>query len=178
MPEEIAIVEYDPKWPEMFEETRLDLLAAAGDHIEDIQHIGSTSVQNLAAKPVIDILMGVLSLAVADAHCIEPTVGCGFRFRAGAKPPIRRYFTKDDSEGNRTHQIHLVERNSEWWDRHILFRDYLRANVAVRDAYEELKRELPKETYERTSDYADRKTEFITGVEQEARAWQKENPRA
>ena len=173
MAEEIILVEYNPEWPSMFEAVKQTLLSVVGDYVEDIQHVGSTSVPGLAAKPVIDILMGVLTLAVADAHCVQPIVDCGFKHREGMihVTPFRRYFTKDDDQGNRTHQIHLVETQHEWWEDLRLFRDYLRAHGETRDAYEHLKRELAKDTYERTSDYADRKTEFVTGVLEEARVW-------
>lgn len=173
MAEEIILVEYNPEWPGMFESIKQILLSVVGDHVEDIQHVGSTSVLGLAAKPVIDILMGVSSLDIADAHCVQPIVECGFIHREGMLriTPFRRYFTKDDLDGNRTHQIHLVETKHEWWEHLQIFRDYLRAHDETRDAYEHLKRELAKETYERTSDYADRKTEFVTGVIKKAQIW-------
>lgn len=179
MAEKIVLVPYHSKWPDMFEVMKQELLSAVGEcRVEDIQHIGSTAVPGLAAKPVIDILMGVSRLEVADAHCIEPIVGIGFHYRKSMERhvPFRRYFTKEDTDGNRTHQIHLVETKHEWWENHLLFRDYLRAHDETRDAYENLKHELAKDTYEKTTHYADRKTEFVTGVLKKARLW-KQNMR-
>jgi GrpB-like predicted nucleotidyltransferase (UPF0157 family) len=70
----VTIVDYNPIWPELFELEKEKLLAAVGDYVLDIQHIGSTAVPGLAAKPVIDIMIGVRTLAEADAACIEPIV--------------------------------------------------------------------------------------------------------
>ncbi len=151
-------------------------MAVIGDYVVDIQHIGSTSVPGLGAKPVIDIMIGVRSLADADAYCIEPIVGLGYEYVKAfeVELPFRRYFRKDNADGVRTHQIHLVEITSEWWERHLIFRDYLRTHPEASEAYERLKRELAAQPFETTNDYADAKTEFITAMEVNAFAWKGE----
>ena len=80
MPEKILLADYNRKWPEMFQEAKKALVAAVGSHVEQIEHIGSTSVPDLAAKPVIDILIGVRSLDIADTHCNAPIVSLGYEY--------------------------------------------------------------------------------------------------
>ena len=77
MPRDIVIVDYDEKWSAMFDQEKEAIINACGQYIDAVDHIGSTAVPGLAAKPVIDILVGVPSLDLADAHCIEPIVSLG-----------------------------------------------------------------------------------------------------
>ncbi len=173
MPATITIADYDPTWPDLFAAEKARLMAIIGDHVADIQHIGSTSVPGLGAKPVIDIMIGVRSLSDADHYCIAPIVDLGYAYimKYEVETPFRRFFCKDNSQGVRTHNIHLVEIGSDWWERHLVFRDYLRTHLEVSEAYERLKRELAAQPFETTNDYAEAKTEFITAVEAEAFAW-------
>lgn len=171
MARHIVIEDYDPDWPLMYEREKKALLAAVGEYVERIEHIGSTSVPGLGAKPVIDMMIGVASLDTADAHCIEPIVTLGYEYlkRAEASMPNRRYFRKDDACGRRTHPIHLWQTDSDEWAAHILFRDYLRTNPGDRLRYERLKRELAKKEWETGSQYADAKSDFIADVLRKAR---------
>ena len=126
----IRLVDYDPRWPAMFREEREGLLASVGDWVCEVEHIGSTSVPGLAAKPVIDMLVGVRALADADAHCIRPICELGYEYvpEFEAVLPFRRYFRRLADEKTHSHHIHLVEQGSDFWQRHLLFRDYLRAH--------------------------------------------------
>jgi len=173
MPATITIADYNPAWPHQFATEQAQLMAVIGDHVADIEHIGSTSIPGLGAKPVIDIMIGVRSLADADAHCIAPIVDLGYEYVKSfeVELPFRRYFRKDNADGVRTHHIHLVEIESDWWERHLVFRDYLRAHPEVSEAYEQLKRELAAQPFETTNDYSEAKTEFVRAVEAEALAW-------
>ena len=168
----VTIVDYNPIWPELFELEKGKLLAAVGDYVLDIQHIGSTAVPRLAAKPVIDIMIGVRTLTEADAACIEPIVQLGYEYVQAFETmiPFRRYFRKDSPDGVRTHQIHLVERESEWWQRHLAFRDYLWSHQEARTAYEQFKHDLVAQEWETINDYAEAKTDFIRTIEAKARA--------
>lgn len=163
----INIVDYNPEWPELFKFEEKELLVVVGDYVVAIEHMGSTAVPGLAAKPVIDMMIGVRTLAEADKYCIEPITGLGYEYvKAFEKDtPFRRYFRKDGRDGNRTHQIHLVEYGSDWWKRHLAFRDYLRVHTDSRDAYAQLKRDLATREFETVSDYANAKTEFIKTIE-------------
>ncbi len=177
----ITIVDYDPNWTAQYtSESRL-LMARIGQYIEQIEHVGSTSVPGLAAKPIIDILIGVQTLKIADTYCIQPIVEMGYIYKKAHEVamPFRRYFYKlgdahtIESRGH-THHIHLVETGCAFWKDHLLFRDYLRSHPKDRNAYAKLKRELAPH-FENGSDYATAKTEFIEMVKAKARLWRTPN---
>jgi GrpB-like predicted nucleotidyltransferase (UPF0157 family) len=161
----IVVVPYDEAWPSLFEEERDRIERAIGPWVEDIEHVGSTAVPGLAAKPVIDIMVGVKSLD-DSAILVERLEGIRYEYVPEFERvlPFRRYFRKM-RVGRRTHQIHLVERsNTEWWDRHLLFRDYLRADPEIAGEYAHLKYELSDRFGEDRVAYTDAKTEFISEV--------------
>jgi GrpB-like predicted nucleotidyltransferase (UPF0157 family) len=166
----IRIGNYNPRWPAMFEAERVRLVSVVGDWVDGIEHIGSTSVPGLAAKPVIDILMGVRTLADADSNCIEPVRGLGYEYvpQFETVMPFRRYFRRLTPDGIHSHHIHLVEKESDFWERHLLFRDYLRAHPECAREYEQLKRRLAPQ-FSDVNDYAAAKTAFIRATEQMAR---------
>ncbi|SFD83179.1 GrpB protein [Paenibacillus catalpae] len=105
-----------------------------------IEHIGSTSVQGLSAKPIIDIALGVEELAQADAF-IEPLMRLGYEYVPKADFPNRRFFRKGEWR-NGTHHLHVYEAGSEEWQNQLLFRDYLKAHPHTLSEYDKLKREL------------------------------------
>jgi len=170
----VIIAPYDTNWPTMFAQERTRLADALCDHFVDIQHIGSTSVPGLAAKPIIDILIAVRTLDEADQFCVRPIVALGYEYvkEFERETPMRRYFRKENADGVRTHHIHLVEIDSDWWTRHLLFRDYLRVHTEARHAYEAHKRELADREWTTSNDYAEAKTDFIVKMMEQARAWQ------
>ena len=161
----IVVVPYDEAWPSLFEEERARIERAIGPWAEEIEHVGSTAVPGLAAKPIIDIMVGVKSLENSPI-LVERLVSIGYEYVPEFVQvlPFRRYFRKM-REGRRTHQVHLVERsNTEWWDRHLLFRDYLRVHPEVAEEYARLKYELSNRFGEDREAYTDAKTEFISEV--------------
>ncbi|MEW5940023.1 MAG: GrpB family protein, partial [Chloroflexota bacterium] len=101
----VVIAPYDPNWPILFEQEKARLEGALGDHVLDIQHIGSTSVPGLGAKPIIDIMIAVRSLEEADEFCIRPIVEMGYEYvkEFERETPMRRYFRKSNEAGVRTH---------------------------------------------------------------------------
>ncbi len=169
----ITIQAYDRNWPTLYEEEKNRILAVLQGHVTSIQHIGSTSVPGLGAKPIIDIMIGVPSLAEADEFCIQPIIALDYDYipEFEVETPERRFFRKETPEGVRTHHIHLVQINSDWWVDHLLFRDYLRGNSEVRRAYDALKRQLAEREWESRDDYTQAKSSFIQQVMEEARAW-------
>jgi GrpB-like predicted nucleotidyltransferase (UPF0157 family) len=169
----IIILPYDCNWPKLFEEEKVRLQQVLSDRAVSIQHIGSTSVPGLAAKPIIDILIAIPSLAEADEFCIQPLIDLGYEYgkEFEIKTPQRRFFRLQTPDGVRTHNVHLARINSDWWVDHLLFRDYLRGSAETRRAYEALKRSLAEREWETSQDYTEAKTEFILNTLQEARAW-------
>src|SRR5687767_8771109 len=137
----IILKPYDSKWPALYAQEKETLLTIGGQWIEAIEHIGSTSIPNICAKPVIDIMISVKSLTIADQNVIKPIQSIGYDYIAEYEKqmPYRRYFQKINKEGSHTHHIHLVEAGTEFWKRHISFRDYLRSHPDIAQEYEALK---------------------------------------
>lgn len=140
---------------------------ALGNTIADIQHIGSTSVPGLAAKPVIDILLGIEHVPPQTAQ-IAGLETLGYLYCGELGIPERHYFRR---EMPRTHQIHLVRLNSEFWETHILFWDFLRAHPDAAQQYEALKRDLSVKFQADRERYTDSKTPLIEQLLVQARAW-------
>jgi GrpB-like predicted nucleotidyltransferase (UPF0157 family) len=168
----VRIVDYDPGWPAMYEAEKKAILGAAGEWLVAIEHIGSTSVPGLAAKPVIDIMGAVVSLDDAQ-NIIEPLATLGYDYvpEYEVEMPHRRYFRKGrrGNQGDKYH-LHVVEPNGEFWHRHPAFRDYLRAHPEAANDYAELKRRLAVEHDTDVDAYTDAKSEFILGIQEKAAA--------
>ena len=156
----IIIADYDPAWPARFEEEREAIVAALGGAaagVVAIEHVGSTSVPGLAAKPIIDIAIGVRQ--VADAvPCITPIVGLGYKCMGEFGIPGRLYFRKGKP---RSHHLHMVVHQGEFWQDHIGFRDALRGQPDLAQEYARLKRELAAHHVGDRVGYTEAKTPFI-----------------
>jgi GrpB-like predicted nucleotidyltransferase (UPF0157 family) len=134
----VVIVEYDPHWPAAFEQEKSAVCAVLSVLPTDIQHIGSTAIPGLRAKPVIDLLVAVSSFApVAEyEQRLEPL---GYVHIVQPNEPVRIFFRKGSP---RTHHLHIVEDGSCEHHRLIRFRDYLLRHPETALAYEDLKRDL------------------------------------
>ena len=167
--DEVQIVDYDPRWPELFATEAEKLRPAFGTALVALEHIGSTSVSGLAAKPVVDIQAVVRSLADTDA--VTPrVVALGWTQGVFAPDPERRlYFKKYNTEGVRTYQLHVYEADHPSAAAHLLFRDYLREHQEEAQRYEALKRELALQYHADRLAYNDAKTDYIEAVIAKAR---------
>ena len=142
----LVIGRYDPKWSLVYEQERAAILGAIGDRLVAIEHVGSTSVPGLGAKPIVDILAGLPRLADAEA-CIRPLAELGYHFvpEAMVDLPDDRYFerwTDGYEQGTEIAHLHLTEYGAPFWRDHVRFRDRLRAQPETAAAYERLKRQL------------------------------------
>jgi GrpB-like predicted nucleotidyltransferase (UPF0157 family) len=156
---EIHIVPYDDSWPARFEEERRILAGAIGHCASGTtEHVGSTAVPGLAAKPVIDIMVGVESLDASRPliSILEPLHYCYFPYR----PDVEHWFCKPSPEV-RTHHLHLVPVGSRVWIDRIAFRDYLRTHREVAAEYASLKRQLADQHRFDREAYTDAKEPFI-----------------
>ncbi len=165
----IEVVDADPGWSAMGDEAVDEVRWALEPWVVDVEHIGSTAVPDLAAKPVIDLMVGVRSLDDSP-EIVAAVTSLGYEYVPEFEDelPDRRFFRRL-ADGVRTHQVHLVERtNLEWWERHVAFRDWLRDHDEDRDAYAELKRRLAVEHRDDRLAYTDAKSEFIHAVERRA----------
>ncbi len=162
--DKIIIKEYDPKWPEFFEEEKALIMESIGHYVAEIEHMGSTAVQGLAAKPIIDIMVGLRRLLDAQ-DCIMPIEAMEYEYVPEFEDqfPERRYFRKTKN-GIRTHQIHMVEIHSDFWKRHLRFRDHLRNNPKVALEYAILKKNLTLKFENDRKGYTDAKGPFILSV--------------
>jgi GrpB-like predicted nucleotidyltransferase (UPF0157 family) len=163
----VEVVAYDPAWPDRFASWRDKLAAELGSAALRIDHIGSTSVPDLPAKPVIDIQVSVADIVDEESYVphIERT---GIAFRA--RDDVHRYF-RPAGERPRDVQVHVCGIGSEWESRHLLFRDFLRADAATRAAYAALKRELATRYRDDRIAYNEAKTNFILDTVERAQAW-------
>jgi GrpB-like predicted nucleotidyltransferase (UPF0157 family) len=165
----VIIVDYDERWPQMFRAEAALIQGAIGRWLAAIEHVGSTAVPGLAAKPVIDIMPGLRSLADAP-EIIGPMEAIGYEYvpEFEAVLPERRYFVKpagEEGRRQRLYHVHVVEATSHFWKRTVAFRDYLRADPDAAQDYARLKRRLSEEYRDDRHGYTDAKTEFITRIE-------------
>ncbi len=164
----IVIEPYDPAWPALYSEERERILSALDGLNADIEHVGSTSVPGLAAKPIVDIMVG-LPANVPLNLCVAPVEAIGYVYvpRYEEMMPYRRFFYKKPPDFPHAYNLHIIIIGHEFWVRHLLFRDYLRAHPDTALEYETLKRELAP-LFSNTNDYSEAKTDFIRSVEEKA----------
>jgi GrpB-like predicted nucleotidyltransferase (UPF0157 family) len=154
----IVIAEYDPAWPQMFEEERARLQQAIGEWAFAIEHVGSTSIPGLAAKPIIDI--GITLNELIDAlKCITPLHQLGYQCCGEFSIPGQI----TDGVG-RTHQIHMYQRNHEQFRWHIAFRDYMRAHPEDAAEYATLKRDVASRHGDDIEKYIEGKHDYIRDI--------------
>jgi len=161
----IVIVDYDPQWPTLYKKEREEILNVIGNIALEIEHIGSTAVQGLGAKPIIDIMVAVSHLNDAE-KCLEPLRNIGYEYvpEHEEEIPERRFFNKGRPPEEQHYHLHMVEIGSEFWKRHLLFRDYLRTNPNVAQRYNQLKKELASKYGSNREAYTKAKTSFIQSV--------------
>lgn len=139
---EVALHPYDTQWPALFLAERERLLARFPAQLRDVQHIGSTAISGMTAKPVIDTLGGVTSMAVAD-DLMAPLLRSGYTTSAAFNATLtdRRWLMRW-SNGRRTHHLHLVVQGSAEWQRRLRFRNALRTDTHLAQRYASLKNDL------------------------------------
>lgn len=158
----VWVEDYNDEWPRLFEEERVRILEVVGNIVISIQHVGSTAVPGLCAKPVVDIAVGVKDLETGRG-CVDLLTGGGYEFKGDAGIPGRYFFAKGTPD-NRTHYIHVEAVNGLLWRNHILFRDYLRSHPDVVAAYGELKKILATKHGDDREKYALGKKPFIDEI--------------
>jgi GrpB-like predicted nucleotidyltransferase (UPF0157 family) len=158
----VEIVPYDSAWPDLFEQERHVLRHALSEWlVGPIEHIGSTAIPGLSAKPVIDIMAGVKTLE-QSRPAIDAAATLGYCY-APYKVDLEHWFCKP-SPAFRTHHLHLVPIGTAQWIRSIAFRDYLRVHAGVCAEYETLKRRLAREHRLDREAYTEAKRPFIDRV--------------
>ena len=164
MSQHITVVDYNPLWVKKYEEESLHIKGILSDNCIAIYHIGSTSVEGLAAKPIIDIMVAVRSLEKVD--CVaEAFSKIGYEYLGEFGIEGRRYLRKGGDE--RTHQIHIFQAD-DWNNigRHLAFRDYMRTHEKEREKYAQIKIELAKKFPYDIDGYCDGKENFVREMEE------------
>lgn len=158
----IHVVSYDPAWPALFEREKASLeVLIAPWRLGPIEHIGSTAVAGLCAKPVIDVMVGVSSL-VHSEPAKEVLCANGYQY-SDYRRDVTHWFCKPSFE-LRTHHVHLVPFDSAHWQARLRFRDILRSDPAIAAEYAALKLDLAK-TFEFDREaYTEGKGPFINRV--------------
>jgi GrpB-like predicted nucleotidyltransferase (UPF0157 family) len=163
----IELSSYNEEWPEIANKEIQKLYSILPkQHIIDIQHVGSTAIRNMTAKPVIDIQIAVDSLNAIKQTAIYHLEQEGYSYWAENPDPERLFFVKGmpPFAEKRTSHVHIVEPSSKHWHDKILFRDYLRLHPEEVLKYAQLKHELAKEhTYDREA-YTNAKTNFVQDI--------------
>jgi NAD-dependent deacetylase len=164
----LEVVEYDPEWPRRYEAEADLVCAALGADVVDVEHMGSTAVPGLAAKPVIDISVGLRCVELA-AERIAAMDQLGYEYLGENNLPGRLFFRKDDA-GRRAYHVHAVEHDGGHWHRHRAFRDFLRAHPeeAVRYAAQKWRLAAQCETHE---EYWARKQAYVDPLFERAWSW-------
>ncbi|MGZ8639742.1 MAG: GrpB family protein [Actinomycetota bacterium] len=162
--------DYDADWPASFEEEAGHLRVALGKVAERIEHVGSTSVPGLAAKPVIDIQVSVASL-IPRQPIVTSLEAIGYRHSIDPIEPQHEFFSRGyHGDGQRMVHVHVCEVGSTWERRHLAFRDELRRDPDAAATYAALKRRLAEEHPRDIFAYVDGKTEFVRSIEARAPA--------
>lgn len=162
---EVRLAPYTAEWKREFLRVKEELLKATDLQANQIEHIGSTAIEGLSAKPILDIVVGIDQL-----NPIEPLLLKGFKevgfLQLKVQRPEEVVFAKfvDDTYQEKTHFIHLVVHEGELWKNLIFFRDYLNADEAERKHYLELKKSSLKQSSTDVNQYTDLKESFVKEI--------------
>jgi GrpB-like predicted nucleotidyltransferase (UPF0157 family) len=160
----VELADHDPSWAQSFEEEKRRLAGVFDGQVVGIEHVGSTSVPDLSAKPIVDMLVGLRDLELSDEQ-VAAMEELGYEYLGDYGLPGRFFFRKD----TQTHHVHVVQHGGEHWARQLTFREALRTDAEERRRYDAFKRRLVAEGHPRQV-YTELKTPFIRQIEARARA--------
>jgi GrpB-like predicted nucleotidyltransferase (UPF0157 family) len=158
----VQLVPYTPEWATLFQTERARLQQVLGPDALDIQHIGSTAIPGLAAKPILDLGVTVAAEAVVSG-CIPRLTALGYTYRE-YRGPGEGHFFDQGSEQRLTHYLHLLPVGEPGWRNYLLFRDYLIAQPEARAAYMRLKEDLASRYAADRAAYSAAKATFIQAI--------------
>jgi GrpB-like predicted nucleotidyltransferase (UPF0157 family) len=164
----LEVVEYDPGWPRRYEAEASRVHVALGRGVVELEHMGSTAVPGLAAKPVIDISVGLTRAELSDEQ-VAAMADLGYGYLGENGLPGRRFFRKGEA-GRRAFHVHAVEHGGEHWPRHRAFREYLRAHPEEAERYAAEKRRLA-DVSAGHGDYWEQKQPYADALFARAWAW-------
>ena len=164
----ITLAPYDPAWPKLFDELKRQITEALGEKVRLLEHVGSTSVPGLSAKPKIDIVLAVADSS-DEASYVEPLEAVGFTLRIREPDWFEHRLLRPPSiSGN----VHVFSEGCKEIEQMLLFRDWLRDHPEDRRLYEKTKHELAARTWKYTQNYADAKSQVVREILARARSAQ------
>lgn len=163
---EVKLVAHSNNWEEYYTKEAVLLYSLIGEHVVDIQHIGSTAIPGIIAKPIIDILIGVKNLNDVERFDKNKLKQEGYYYLPRVTVEGKQVFAKFSNLDNltKTHILHVVEYKGDWWKQHIFFRDYLIEHEGARKEYETLKRHLAQSYLNDERLYTDGKKKFVDHI--------------
>lgn len=163
--DEVRLETYTVEWHKEFHRVKQEILKSTPIQENRIQHIGSTAIKDMVAKPILDLVVGVDDIENVDKVIFQGLKEAGFlRLRVQLPNEIVLAKFTDESYEEKTHYIHLVEYDSELWRNLIFFRDYLNSNQTAREQYKNLKIEFVKEKNGGINEYTDYKEQFVSEI--------------
>jgi len=163
----VQLTGYDADWPERFKTWRGRLAVLLGPIAVRIEHVGSTSVPGLEAKPIVDIQVSVAALDDEDGY-VPPCEAAGLQFRF--RENEHRYFVPPPGR-LREVQVHVCQQASRWERRHLLFRDFLRSSNEAQETYVAAKRQAARLWADDRAAYTEAKSAVILSILDQAEAW-------
>ena len=161
---ELVVAPADPAWPARFDEEAARLAALLPDDlVTRIDHVGSTAVPGLDAKPIIDVQVSVRTMTPVEAY-VGPLTAGGYRHVLDPWSDDHEFFSRDGDDGNRAVNLHVCADGSDWERKHLAFRDHLRAHPEDAAAYADLKRDLAAHHGVDRAGYTEDKTDFVERV--------------
>ena len=166
---DVELVPHNPEWSRLADQEAERILEGINFPVIGIYHIGSTSVPGIKAKPILDFVLEVENLEDVKKNQTD-FKDLGYISKGEFGIPGREFFTRD-TNGDRTHHLHVFQSGHPDIERHLVFRDYLRANPDAAREYENLKEELAKRFPKASGSYTEAKSEFILSMDEVARYW-------
>ncbi|MCM3612173.1 GrpB family protein [Planococcus sp. MERTA32b] len=162
----VTVTDYQPEWKQQFQQAAKEIKEIFGEECIEIHHIGSTSIEGMAAKPIIDLMPVVRVIESADVLIAEMEK-LGYESKGENGLPGRRYFQRGGDE--RTHHVHIYAEGNPEIGRHLAFRNYLRGNPQEAEEYGILKKKLAYEFPYDIDQYIAGKEELVARIEKNAR---------
>ena len=170
---EVELVPHNPEWSQLADEEAKRILERLSIPVIGVYHIGSTSIPGIKAKPILDFVIEVENLDDI-IRSTEMLGELGYISRGEYGIPGRQFFTKD-TDGERSHHLHIFQQGHPDIERHLVFRDFLRANPEAAHKYEIIKEKLAKRFPKESGSYTEAKSDFILSMDEVARYWLEQN---
>jgi GrpB-like predicted nucleotidyltransferase (UPF0157 family) len=161
----VSLSPHREEWHELFANEKTLILDSIGKHVIAIEHVGSTAICGIVAKPILDVMVGLPTFEDGE-KCVQPLERLGYEYKGENGIPGRHFFGKGSP---RTHHLHMLVVGGDFWKHHLLFRDYLIANRQVAEEYNNLKIDLSARFPEDREAYTSGKESFVKRTLREAK---------